>query len=536
MGAFRQGLAAACVIGFFACTSPAPGFGRDEKPDWVRTFGKTDAFPPSTYVTGFGMSASDASMSAADKLAYARNMALSELVKVLQVNISSENLVNQFSTMVKGREELVDEYRSRVVARSEMSLDGVQYQEYSAGGRSDPTYALAYLEKEPARVRCRNRFKEKIQRLVTVQTEGNRQLAAREIAAARNTFLECDRLVSEIEQTVMMLDLLGVPKAMTDEDLKTVLDVKQKSRDLWKAAAGSLEEAAELLAMKLAAQKPPKGKLQVNALMLEDWYQYSQFSARFRTDLEHKVGEKTGLRPLDMEKADFTPGSAGKFRAGLAAGADYVLTGNYFLKPNTNQPEFVHCYVRVLDAKTSATVASADARLTMAAVGSLELKPRNFLQMLEDQRVFNRDEFVGGGLNLEVWTSRGAENLIFEDGEDIKIFVRVNKPAYVRFIYHLNNGARIVPDPRFVNFHVPEDRVNKVVELPAEFTICPPFGAETMQFFAYSQEEPGLATQKKTIEGQPYDVVVDGRGIRMKIQAPEKAERRITVTTIPKTK
>jgi hypothetical protein len=57
-----------------------------------------------------------------------------------------------------------------------------------------------------------------------------------------------------------------------------------------------------------------------------------------------------------------------------------------------------------------------------------------------------------------------------------------------------------------------------------------------MQFFAYSREEPGLATQRRTIEGQPYDVVVDARGIRMKIQAPEKTERRITVTTIPKTK
>jgi len=524
------------VAALTVCVSAVCVSGRDERPDWVRAFGKTEAYLPSSHVTGCGMSAADASMSGPDKLAYARNMAMSELVKVLQVSISSENLVNQFSTLVKGREELVDEYRSRVVARSEMSLDGVQFLDYSAGGRADSTYALAYLEKEPARARFRARFKEKIQRLTAVQAEGNRQLASREIAAARNTFLECDRLVSEIEQTVMTLDLLGVPKALTDEDLKTVLDAKQKSRDLWKEAASTLEEGAEMLAVKLAAQKPPKGTLQVNALMLEDWYQYSQFCARFRTDLEHAVAAKTALQPLDMEKADFTPGSAGKFRAGLATGVAYVLAGNYFLKPDARKPEFVHCYVRVLDAKTGATVASADARLTLAAVGALELKPRNYLQMLEDQKVFNKDEFVGGGLNLEVWTSRGADNLILEDGDDLKICVRVNKPAYIRFLYHLNNGARILPDPRFLNFQIPEERVNKVVELPAEFTICPPFGAETMQFFAYTQEEPGLAIQKKTIEGQPYDVVVDGRGIRMKIQAPEKAERRITVTTIPKTK
>jgi hypothetical protein len=474
-------------------------------------------------------------MSAPEKLEFARNMAMARLTAGMQVHIQSETLVNQFSSMVGRKEELVDEFKSKVSARSDLRLDGMRFEEY-VGGRGESTYALAYLEKEPARVHYREAFREGMRRLVVLQEQGNRQLAGRDTAAARATFGECERVIGEIEQVIMVLGLLDVSKAITDEDLKAVLEVKNRSRELWNSDACSMEEAAELLALKLAAQKPPRGKVQVNALMLEDWFQYSQFSAQFRTVLETAVASKTGMQPINLDSANFTPGSAGKQRLGVAEGVDLLLTGNYFLKPDANKPKTMHCFVRVTDARTGATVAAAEVRLAMDGIGALEVKPRNYKEMLEDQRVFQKDEFVGGGLNLEVWTSHGAENLLLEDGDELKILVRANKACFVRFLYHLNNGARIVPDARFVNFPIRTEQVNKMIELPATFEMCAPFGAEIMQFFAYTEEQPGLATVKEVIEGQSYDVVTDGRGIRQKIQAPEKTEKRINVTTVAKGK
>lgn len=504
-------------------------------PDWVRSSGSSARFQASEFLTGFGMSAAGNAMSAPDKLESARNMAMARLTAGLQVHIQTETLVNQFSSMVGRKEELVDEFKSKVSARSDLRLDGVRFEEY-VGGRGEPSYALAYLEKEPARVHYRELFRGGMQRLIALQDQGNRQLAGRDTAAARATFGECEKVIGEIEQIVMVLGLLDVSKAMTDDDLRAVLEVKSKSRELWSSDARSMEEAAELLALKLAAQKPPRGKVQVNALMLEDWFQYSQFSAQFRTALESAVASKTGMQPMNLAGAVYTPDSAGKQRLGLAEGAELLLTGNYFLKPDAKKPEALHCFVRVSDAKTGATVAAAEVRLASAAVGSLEVKPRNWKEMLEDQRLFQKDEFVGGGLNLEVWTSHGAENLLLEDGDELKICLRANKPCFVRFLYHLNNGARIVPDPKFINFPIRAEQVNKVVELPETFEMCAPFGAEIMQFFAYTEEQPGLATVREVIDGQPYDVVTNGRGIRKKIEAPEKTEVRINVTTVAKGK
>lgn len=518
-----------------ACAAvAAPRAGRDA-PEWVKSSGNSIRFPPSEYLTGFGASAEDSSIPAPEKLEFARNMAMARLTAGMHVHIQAETLVNQFSSMVGRKEELVDEYKSKVSARSDLRLDGVRFEEY-AGGRGESSYALAYLEKEPARAHYREKLRTGMQRLIALQDQGNRQLAGRDTAAARATFGECDRVIGEVEQVVMILGLLDVSKAITDEDLKAVLDAKSKSRELWNSEAGSLEEAAELLALKLAAQKPPRGKVQVNALMLEDWFQYSQFSARFRTVLENALAARAGMQPVSIDKANYTPGSVVKQRLGVAAGADLLLTGNYFLKPDAKIPEKVQCFVRVNDVTTGVTVAAADVRVPVSALGPMELKPRNYLQMLEDQRVFQKDELVGGGLSLEVWTSRGAENLLLEEGDDLKVFVRVNKPCFVRFVYHLNNGARIVPDRRFVNFQIRAEQVNKVIELPAEFEMCAPFGAEIMQFFAYTEEQPDLAVVRQVIEGQQYDVVTDGRGIRQKIQAPEKTEKRINVTTVARGK
>jgi hypothetical protein len=516
-----------------ACAT-ASGAARD-LPEWVRKGGNSIRYPPSEYFTGFGVSAADGSMIAPEKLEFARNMAVSRLTAGLHVHIQAETLINQFSTMVGKKEELVDEFKSKVSARSDIRLDGLQFEEYP-GGKGESSYALAYLEKDSAREHYRGKLKSGMQRLLALQEQGNRQLAGRDTAAARATFGECDRVIGEVEQVVMILGLLDVSKAITDEDLKAVLDAKTRSRELWNSEARTMEEAAELLALKLATQaNPPRGRIQVNALMLEDWFQYSQFSAAFRALIEGALASRTGMRPIDMDKANFTPGSAGKQRLGVAEGAELLLTGNYFLKPDAKNPESINCLVRVSEVKTGAMVAAADVRIAMSALASIEVRPRNYLQMLEDQRVFQKDELIGGALNLEVWTSAGAENLLLEEDDSFKVFVRANRPCFVRFLYHLNNGARIVPDPRFVNFPIRMEQVNKVVELE-EFEVCPPFGAEIMQFFAYTEEQPGLAVVRQVVEGQPYDVVTDGRGIRQKIRAPEKTEKRINVTTVAKGK
>ena len=41
---------------------------------------------------------------------------------------------------------------------------------------------------------------------------------------------------------------------------------------------------------------------------------------------------------------------------------------------------------------------------------------------------------AGGGLNLELWTNRGEGYLVLEEGDELVVFVRVNRPCYLLFM------------------------------------------------------------------------------------------------------
>ena len=86
------------------------------------------------------------------------------------------------------------------------------------------------------------------------------------------------------------------------------------------------------------------------------------------------------------------------------------------------------------------------------------------------------------------------------------------------------------------------DKVNRVVELPDTFTICAPFGAETMQFFASTERFDDVQLVPREFEGETYDVIDESlaesnvryRGIKRKKTGVEVAEMRFPLTTVPK--
>jgi hypothetical protein len=374
--------------------------------------------------------------------------------------------------------------------------------------------------------------------LTELQAEAEKQLSNNDIPMARNFFLKCEKMIDDIEEVNLIINLLGGESPLTEDNIKQLVAIKSASAKLWDRDAETLGDAAAQIAIKLAEQITGKGKVQINALMLEDSYQYSQFSVRFRTILERAISRQTSLTPIYANQQDFSPDSARIARHGMAAnGADYLLSGTYFVKPDG-----VHIYTKLIDAKTSTVIGTADARALNTAVKGIELKPRNYLQALQDRRVFSKNEMIGGSIQLETWTSRGVDGLVLEDGDELKIMVRVNQPVYLRFIYHLNNGARVIPDRLYTNYYIGADKVNKVVELPDTFEICAPFGSETIQMFASNKRFPTVKLVNRRFDGEVYEVISGTleesntryRGLKRKKKEVEMAEKRIYLTTISK--
>jgi len=158
---------------------------------------------------------------------------------------------------------------------------------------------------------------------------------------------------------------------------------------------------------------------------------------------------------------------------------------------------------------------------------------------MSEDKYFAKNEVVYGDLNVEFWTNKGHKNLIFKDEENMKLFVRVNTPSYIRFIYHLANGMRT---PLIENYFIDQSKVNKTVELPEEFVCAPPFGVEKLQVFASTENLPPFNTKQLMIEGVQYEVLAEDlpeflsntRGMLKKKGEVKNAERVLTITTVRK--
>ena len=190
----------------------------------------------------------------------------------------------------------------------------------------------------------------------------------------------------------------------------------------------------------------------------------------------------------------------------------------------------------VRQTKMNQTVAGCDilVPLDILSGSGRDWLPQNFSQASRDQHIFGEGELIADGLQLEAWTDKGTESVLYMNGEQMKIYVRINIPCYLRFVYHLADGRRtLLVDSYFLD----ESKVNKVYEIPEDFYCDQPFGVETLQIFASTDPFEKVQTVKR----DGYDVLVDDlrtfvsstRGMK-KAQTTRRllAEKRLVVTTV----
>ena len=166
----------------------------------------------------------------------------------------------------------------------------------------------------------------------------------------------------------------------------------------------------------------------------------------------------------------------------------HFLSGTY--REGTDTIEFRTILTSASSAR-SAGVVSVSIPRTILNQPDYALTPPNYDQMSRDLTRLEDGAVVGKRLKLDVWTNRGSDGLLFENGDTMKVFVRVNEVGYVRFIYHQADGSRIL----LVNeSYVGPADVNKVLTSKT-FVCSPPFGAEILHVFAQTEPFPSLRTR-----------------------------------------
>jgi hypothetical protein len=255
----------------------------------------------------------------------------------------------------------------------------------------------------------------------------------------------------------------------------------------------------------------------------------SQFGRYFQQTLELKLFDVAKLNAVKAQ-TNIKPGAGDVYRQfASASGAAFILSGTYW--ENGSDIKFMVTLRNVSTGKTAASIELIVSGDIVKKTGQ-NLKPENFQQAYADQKTFAQDEVIGGGLSLEAWTNKGVDNLLFVKGERMKVFVRVNTPCYIRFVYHLAGGVRTL---LLDSYYIDQQKINQVYEIPDEFECDAPYGAEVLQINACTDPFPQVKTVEKDgykyYEGDLKQYVASTRGMK-KAAKTMTAETRLVITTM----
>jgi len=121
-----------------------------------------------------------------------------------------------------------------------------------------------------------------------------------------------------------------------------------------------------------------------------------------------------------------------------ASGADYIITGSYW-----EETDRLRVLAQCRELKSGTVVASTSVEFASDLLpAAMQLKPENFQSAMAQQMAFAQQIIDSDQFQLEVWTDRGQDAILYGQGELMEIYLRSNRPCYVRLIYILADGQK----------------------------------------------------------------------------------------------
>jgi len=475
------------------------------------SFAQKSKYPAALYLVGEGYAEKTGRP---DDANFAKDRAMSDLANQIQANVRSE-----FISELTEVSNTISEYaNSKINVISEMRIEGVRWQVDEEGGFIK---ALAILNKDEAADlyfertrRLQEQLEGTVKRVTELINSGENERALRELFEASKSF-------NQIEQSVLIYMILG---GRAQQELKPSVsraDLDDRIFRLTETDFKSFDDAINGLCFQISKQLNDGQVIQIFPLEFQETSFGSAFSDYARQQILFNLPKFLKFRE-------------GKTEPGLRRAEGISISGTYWIRGT-----MMELLTTIYDENGSA-FGSARVKFPLSFVDQLGIpyKPQNFVEAMNEYKMFAKNEVIYGDLNLDFWTNKGDRNLIFRQGEEMRLYVRVNTPSYVRFIYHLANGMRT---PLYKSYYIDESKVNKTVELPDAFECAAPFGVEKLQIFVSTEELPRLDTKYIEIEGETYEILAEdlpkflanSRGfLKKKPEQARTAERVLTITTV----
>jgi hypothetical protein len=488
-----------------------------QTPDWVTNQGKSAKYPAAFYLTGYGISAvkNDAQKEEAKDIAVGN--ARKNIVEKIRVNIQS--------TVQSKSEETGDKYSSffssATQSTSNLEIQGLESETFY-DDNNEVMQAFVFVRRDnlvssyEAKVNALRKEAEEKIGVAKMMEQQNKT------TQALNEYLSCYPVMRKLEEAQSVLSCVKISNSLNELEQSaakneiTVGQIREAVTKLVQRPLKSVDDLAWFLVYQLneQADKKVSGKqpVVVSPLLYQDTKMGSSFSRYFNQVIEQKLTEISDWNPVRQ------------------GGSSLIFSGSYWEQKNN-----VKFIVNVRNVDDGRIIASAEATVSaeMLAASDRDLTPENYKSALMDQKIFAAGESAGGGLTVEAWTNKETQGNLFTEGEKMKVTVRVNMPCFIRFVYHMADGKRVL---LYNEYFMDASKVNVAYEIPQEYECSAPFGSEVLQIFARTDTFEQIQTEK--IDGYDYlkeDLkvfVAKTRGMKAAKRNTLQTEERINITTM----
>ena len=479
-----------CCLLFFLVSPFLITIQAGKQPDWVVNYGQSDKYDEQVYLTGFG----EALGISRESKEIAQENARADLSQKVLVKIDST--VSNYQ--LEDGEETLQQFSTVTQSSSELQVMGLETLTYVRDSRKNPmSFALVYIERRKLATLYQAEKKHLTSQILQLITLAENQDSPKytSVQYYYQTWPLLDKL-AEVQTILLSVSGTQIFSDLVSQDLvdqPLILNKSQINRRIQQLSLHSidnLDDVAGAIQFQLYQQFDLQHQqLLVQPFFYQDTRLSSRFARYFKQLLEGKL--ENSIQPhreFQAKSVNYEKDMA------VSAGADYIITGSYWEKEDNIQ---ILAFCR--SVQTGEIRASANVDFKRGVLkSSLNLKPDNFEKIMSQQLAFEQEVIDSGQLKLEVWTDRGKNALLYSQGELMKIYLRTNRPCYVRLLYILANGQKtLLVDNLQIN---PESinrplLVNDLLEI--DFECTSPFGAEMIIGVARNYSFDTIETTEK---------------------------------------
>ena len=457
-------------------------------PDWVKNFDSSEKYPVNLYLTGFGVATGDVS----EATEIAQEIAIGEISRTIVASIQS-----LISAVKEEKSEQYSQELSSILQSSTSLQDimGLQVDKFVEGDKGNSTvYAVAYANRDDLKSIYSQERQDLIQQINEIITDAQSYESKSETMDAVSKYLSLYPLYERQKKAKMVLLAVSESNSIKDAfdemdaatqgaiPLMNQAEVASKIDQMLSESLGSLSDVARAVVMRLAKQiTMPTGKVLVVPLTYQDTKMGSSYASHFRAELEDQIVQLANWKVAEQAQS-FSPKSSQIMRdLAKGSGAELLLSGTYW-----ENGDEVKIMVNIRDINSGKLLAGTELTFDPKILTEgLSLKPENYESALVAQEAFGQQEIVSSQLQVEAWTNKGSENLIYTAGDMMKVFIRVNRKAHVRLLYILADGRWTM---LYDNLYIDNSKANQAVKIPDEFECASPFGAEMLVVIARTEE------------------------------------------------